>query len=275
MNSLQKKVFTRVSGAHAVVLFLLLFIPWVKGCFHRKPKEIITYVSLAGTRPSLPAPVDVVEPAPVPAIPQPAKKLPPPATNSPPKVVKAATKPKPPPPKVPPKKPEATKPAPPPKKTEVIKPKPPPPKKETMEERLAKIRQNNPVAKPTVNPTPSLDYSGLKSALANAASGAGSSSGTGSGSGVYSPFAGYYDSIKRQIYAIWQQPSGVPVGMTATAVLRVERDGRVSVKSISLRSGNASFDQSVQSALTATIRLPVPPADLPSRDIEVEFALSN
>lgn len=92
---------------------------------------------------------------------------------------------------------------------------------------------------------------------------------------MYSPFAGYYDSIKQQMYAVWQQPAGTPIGTTATASIRVERDGTVSLKSITRRSGNAQFDQSVQNALNDTDRLPIPPTDLPDRNIKVEFVLSD
>jgi len=77
------------------------------------------------------------------------------------------------------------------------------------------------------------------------------------------------------MYSVWQQPAGAPVGLTASTTLRVERDGTVSSKTITRRSGNMLFDQSVQNALNDTVRLPVPPADLPSRTIEIEFALSD
>jgi TonB family protein len=92
---------------------------------------------------------------------------------------------------------------------------------------------------------------------------------------MYSPFGGYYDSVKQQMYGVWQQPAGAPIGLTATATIQIERNGIVSSKSITRRSGNVPFDQSVQNALNATSQLPVPPADLPSRTIEIEFVLSD
>jgi TonB family protein len=92
---------------------------------------------------------------------------------------------------------------------------------------------------------------------------------------MYSPFAGYYDSVKQQMYAVWQQPAGAPIGLTAIATIRVERNGMVSLKSITRRSGNVPFDQSVQNALNTTTQLPVPPPDLPSLTIEIEFVLSD
>ena len=221
------------------MLFLLLFIPSIKGCFHPKPK-IITFIDLAAMPP---AAVPVSEPEPPPPQPKPKPAL----TNTPPKVIKLN-----------------------PKKTEP-KPTPKPVPKKTEAERLAEIRQNKRVAIPNPQTGPKLDFSGIKSALNSASTG----SGSGSGSGVYSPFAGYYDSVKQRMYAVWQQPAGAPIGLTATATIRVECDGAVSRKSIARRSGNESFDQSVQNALNAITRLPVPPVDLPSRDIQIEFVLSQ
>lgn len=251
------------------VLFLLIFIPWLKGCFHPKPKEIITFVDLA----AMPPPPQEIETEPEPSIPEPAPKpvpkpkpTPKPAiTNTPPKKVETNAPPKKVEPK-PEKKPvEAKKPA---------------PKPKTLAERLAEVRKGGkPVTKPVIKSSPQLDFSGIKSALnsASAGSSSGSSSGSGSGSagGMYSPFAGYYDSVKRQMYSVWQQPAGAPIGLSATATIQIERNGTVIAKSITRRSGNAPFDQSVQSALNATVHLPVPPADLPSRNIEVEFVLSQ
>ncbi len=170
----------------------------------------------------------------------------------------------------------------PPKKAETSAPAKP----KTEAEKLAAIRQNKKVSNPNAAPAkPALDFSGLKSALNSAAAGSGPASGTGSGSasgtgsgsggGMYSPFAGYYDSVKQQMYGVWQQPAGAPIGLTAIATIRVERNGIVSLKSITRRSGNVPFDQSVQNALNATTQLPVPPPDLPSLTIEIEFVLSD
>lgn len=243
------------------VLLLMLLIPWLKGCFHPKPKNI-TFIDLA----AMPPPPQETEPEPEP-IPEPKpapkpKPIPKPAiTNTPPKKVETNAPPK----KVEPK-PEKKK----------VEPKKAESKPKTLEERLREVRKGGkPVAKPTAKASPQLDFSGIKSALSSAAAGSSAGSGSGSTGGMYSPFAGYYDSVKRQIYSVWQQPAGAPIGLSATAVIRVERDGTVSRKSITSRSGNTSFDQSVQSALDVTTRIPAPPADLPSRDIEIEFVLAD
>jgi len=234
------------------VLFLMLFIPFIKGCFHPKPK-IITFIDLSAEPP--PPPEPVAEPPP----PKPVKKIPLPITNAPPKKVET-------------KKPEPKKPAPKPEPKKV-EPKPAP-KPKTMEERLAEIRQNKRVTNPKTTPVtskPALDFSGLKSAFDSAATG----SGSGSAGGTYSPFAWYYDRVKQQMYSVWQQPASAPIGLTTVATIQIGSDGTVTSKSITRRSGNLLFDQSVQNALNDTVRLPAPPPDLPSRTIEIEFALAD
>lgn len=289
-NSLAKKTFGRVSIVHGVVLLTAFFLPVLRGCAP-KPKEVITFVDLAGA----PAPASAPEPesdeSPVPEIkteskpepkpqPKPEKKaekkpaLKPAITNTPPKKVET---------NAPPKKTET-------KKAAVTNA---PPKPKTLEERLAEVRLGGkPVTKPSANTSPAAkpqpDLRGLRAMLNSSSTGSGSASsfgtgsgtaasgtGSGSGGGMYSPFAGYYDSIKQRMYAVWQQPANAPKGIPVTASIRVERDGTVSFKSISRRSGNAQFDQSVQNALNATTRLPAPPADLPDLNITVEFVLSD
>lgn len=257
LNEHRKTVFKWVTGTHLGILLLLLLVPWLKGCFQRKPKIIATFDLTAPPPPPPETVPEIPQPKPVP---EPKKKIAPPSTNTPPKKVVKKIEPK----KAEPKKPEPKKPAP--------KPKPAP--KLTEAQRLAAIRQNKKVTNPNLSPAPSkpsLDFSGLQSALSSAASG----SGSGSPGGTYSLFAWYYDRVKQQMYSVWQQPAGAPIGLTATATVRIGSDGTVYSKAITRRSGNLLFDQSVQNALNSTVRLPAPPADLPSRTIEIEFALSN
>ncbi len=270
----------RVSIVHGIILLVLILPALFRGCTH-KPKNDITFIDLAGGPAPAPAPEPESETAPEPAPeikakpepkpePKPEKKLTPKpvVTNKPPEIVKT---------NAPPKKAEIKKPA----VTNA------PPKAKTEAERLAEVRKGGkPVAASKANaskapPGPRVDVSGLQSTLNSMATGSGtgrggSSSGSGSGSGgMFSPFAGYYDDIKQQMYAVWQQPN-VQRGTTATATIRVERNGTVSLKSITLRSGNSQFDQSVQSALNATTQLPPPPTDPDfNRTIDVEFVLSD
>lgn len=273
-------MFGRVSVTHGLVILLTLLLPLFRGC-SPKPKDVITFIDLAGGPAPAPAPEpeSAAAPEPKPEIkskpepkpePKPEKKLTPKpvVTNKPPETVKT---------NAPPKKAESKKPA----VTNA------PPKAKTEAEKLAEIRnRGKPVAASKTNtskapPGPRLDVSGLQSTLNSMATGSGtgrggSSSGSGSGSGgMFSPFAGYYDDIKQQMYAVWQQPN-VQRGTTATATIRVERNGAVSLKSITRRSGNSQFDQSVQNALNATTQLPPPPTDPDfDRTIDVEFVLSD
>jgi len=288
-NSLAKKVFGRVSIAHGLIILLTILMSSFRGC---TPKpEVITFVDLAGGPASAPMSEPESEEAPEPAPeikaepeqkptpkpkPKPEKKpaLKPIVTNTPPQKVETNT---------PPKKAESKKPAVtnvPSKKAET--------KPKTLEERLKEVRLGGkPVAAPKTKPgtssRPAVDYSGLRNALNSAAASSGSGrggssssgSGSGSGGGMRGPFDEYYDSVKQQMYAVWQQPAGAPIGLTAEATIRVERNGTVSLKSITRRSGNGPFDQSVQGALNATSRLPVPPADLPDLNIRIMFELSD
>jgi len=95
--------------------------------------------------------------------------------------------------------------------------------------------------------------------------------------GVSDPNAWYYDLIYQRMYAVWNQPgeAGGLTGLRATAEIRIERDGTVSARRLTVPSGHSAFDQSVQAALNAVARLPAPPDELAGHDIEIEFVLSN
>ncbi|NOU35528.1 MAG: cell envelope integrity protein TolA [Kiritimatiellaceae bacterium] len=165
-----------------------------------------------------------------------------------------------------------------------------PPKAKTLEDRLAEVRKSGKVmtaskTKTSAQTSAQNNLDRLRAAgealnretagLGTGRGGSSTGSGSGSGGGMYSPFAGYYDDIKQRMYSVWPQPNA-PRGTTATATIRVERNGTVSLKSITQRSGNSQFDQSVQSALNATTQLPPPPSDPDfDRTIEVVFELSD
>ncbi|MGE4490248.1 MAG: TonB C-terminal domain-containing protein [Kiritimatiellales bacterium] len=251
-----RKIFWWVLGTHGGILFLLLVIPWLKGCFRPKPKEIVTFVDIA---PPPAASESIAEPTaePEPSIPEPVKKpapLPPP-TNTPPK--KVESKPKPSPPKPAPKKPD-----PPPTKT---KPKTEPKKQWKPTE---VVRQDRKVANPNAPKQPQVDFSRVKSALQSAAGGTGSGSSSGSVGGSYSSL------IYTRMYALWRQPPMEPIGTTGEVTVCVERNGRVSSKYISRRSGNANFDRSLQEVLNQTITLPVPPSDIAGVPFTITFVLN-
>lgn len=277
-------MFGRVSIAHGIIILLAAVLSTFRGCTP-KPESVQTFDLTGGPVPA-PAPASEPESNFEPEIksaepkqkpkpePKPEKKLIPKpiVTNKPPETVKTNEPIK----KVESKKPAVTN-APAKPKTEA----------EKLAERLAEVRKGGKVisaAKANAGkapPGPRVDVSGLQSTLNSMAAGSGtgrggSSTGSGSGSGgMFSPFAGYYDEIKQRMYGVWQQPN-VQRGTTATATIRVERNGTVSLKSITRRSGNSQFDQSVQSALNATTQLPPPPTDPDfDRTIQVVFELSD
>jgi len=44
MNAFQRKITLRVVGVHAAIIFLMIVIPAIKGCFKPRPKEIVTFI---------------------------------------------------------------------------------------------------------------------------------------------------------------------------------------------------------------------------------------
>ncbi|MBI9020824.1 MAG: hypothetical protein JEZ10_06175, partial [Verrucomicrobia bacterium] len=67
------KIFWWVFGTHATAIFLLLIIPLIKGCFHPRPKEIVSFVEFVSEAPAAAQPV--AEPQPV-SRPEPVAKQP-------------------------------------------------------------------------------------------------------------------------------------------------------------------------------------------------------
>lgn len=123
------------------------------------------------------------------------------------------------------------------------------------------VRQDRPVTKtitPDKTPTrPSPNVNDLKKVL----------------SGSIDPFSAYDQTVLARFYAVWQQPASAPVGCSASAVIRIESDGQISSKTISRRSGNSIFDQSVQAALNAVARLPKPPEGF-RKSTTIDFVLN-
>jgi TonB family protein len=72
----RKRIFRIVFGTHIGIIFLLVVIPFLRGCFHRKPKETILFIDLAAPTPSTvaepilpsikPEPAPEPEPSPIP-----------------------------------------------------------------------------------------------------------------------------------------------------------------------------------------------------------------
>ena len=61
MDPRRRKIFWTVFGTHAGILFLLLVIPFLRGCFHRKPKEVVMEIGIAA--PAAPATVKPILPS--------------------------------------------------------------------------------------------------------------------------------------------------------------------------------------------------------------------
>lgn len=231
MDPRRKRIFWWVSGTHAGILFLLVVVPFFKGCFHRKPKETVMFVDIAAPAPSAAA----IKPI-LPSIqPEP----------------EHAPQPEPKPAPVPEPKPKPT-------------PKPKPEPEKPKWEPKPVLRQNNRVTGETT-PTqtkpvtqPRRDLSQLKNTLNSLAG---------------NPDDAYYGTIQPRFDAVWQQPATAPYGTKATATIRVNSSGQVTYSALSAPSGNALFDQSVQTALRAIGQLPAPPKNLINRDILIYFEL--
>lgn len=226
----------------------MLVIPWLKGCFKPKPKEIVTFVDIAPPAPA----ANVTEAAPEPA-PAPEPVFTPPEPEPTPKPVPKPPTPEPKPEPKPVFKPPERKP----------EPKPEPKKPEWKPAEV--VRQNRRVTNPNAKPQPQrprIDTSRIKNVLQSAA-------------GSVSESDAYYSLIYRKYHAVWGQPSGTPIGTSATASIRVDANGTVTYKSLTHPSGNSTFDQSVQAALNSISRLPAPPGNLANRTITVDFVLSQ
>ncbi|MBC8206505.1 MAG: TonB C-terminal domain-containing protein [Kiritimatiellaeota bacterium] len=84
MRNRPNKIFWWVFGVHASALFLLLVIPLLRGCIHRKPKEIVQEFSIVSEAPAaVAAPEPIlprIQPAPAP---EPEKPTPTPEPEKP------------------------------------------------------------------------------------------------------------------------------------------------------------------------------------------------
>jgi len=240
----QTLIFRWVVGIHVAVIGGLLIAP----LFHRRPKEIVTFVELVSEPAPIEQPVEVPVPMEEPVIEEVVIEevvvdLPAP-TN---RVEKVKT-------------PEKVKP---PKKVKTPEKVKAPEKPKWKAAKV--IPQNKRVTKTSKKPAPvtpskkRISASDIRTAL-----------NTGGG-GTVDPHGAYYSSVRERMYGAWQVPVGVAYGLSAQASITIGADGSISNRRLIRPSGNAAFDQSVQSALNTVNRLPRPPADLPSRTITIEF----
>lgn len=236
MRTQPNKTFWWVFGTHAGILFLLIVIPFLRGCVHRRPKEVVMEIGIAA--PSMPQEITpilpTIEPEPAPE-PAPEKPAPVPEPEKPkPKPVPEKPKPKP-------------------------KPKPEKPKWKPKEV----VRQNKRVTRhpTTTQPKSAVQSRPNLSELKNSLN------------SLVDPDDAYYGIIQPRFYAVWQQPATAPYGTKATATIRVSSNGQITYRALTAPSGNAGFDQSVQAALRAVNRLPAPPKSLANRNILIYFEL--
>ena len=118
------------------------------------------------------------------------------------------------------------------------------------------------VKKPASTRTKKLSKSQIQKLLGSAVKNVGSGSaaaghsGTGSG-GVYDPFGWYYAKVRAVMYEAWQQPSALAgqKGLITRVLIRVQRDGRITRRSLVQPSGNALMDASVMNAVKSVQRI--------------------
>jgi protein TonB len=98
------------------------------------------------------------------------------------------------------------------------------------------------------------------------------------GGGSPDLFSAYYLMMRGVMYDAWQQPSGLAgSGLYATVKFRVLRDGSITERTMTRRSGNSLLDDSVLRAANSVRRLrPLPTAYQGNyKDITVDFELTG
>ncbi len=250
MNAFQKRIALRVIGIHAALIFLVVVIPLMRGCFKRKPKEIITFIEFGAPAPpvnmetvsqmaepesSAPAPEPIPEPAPIPEPPKPKPKP------------KPVAKPKP--------KPKLEKP----------KPKPAP------KERRYTPPNEIPIGKkvkesPTV---PTVSSSEIKKALSGISSPSASSANP-------SQINAYIGRIGSFFYGYWTPPASASYSTGSTVVrISIRKNGQI-IKRVKIKgSGDSVYDKTVMDAVHAVSTVPRPPENYPYDYVEVEFRQEN
>lgn len=235
--------FTRAVGislaGHIGLLLMMLISGAFRGCSRKPPGDSIVMMEvIPEPAPPTPAPPEPTPPAPEPPPPEPVKEdIPEPVEDLMPE-----PKPKP-------------------------KPKPPEPKpKPKIEKSKKRVNQQ------TVKTAKPLTQQQIRDRMAKGI--------PTSRPGRPSDFpTWYFDYVRSTLYDLWVQPSDVSAssGLNVEAVFRVQRDGSVTRKTITRRSGNAELDQSVQSLCDTPIRFkPLPDTYRGAyRDITISFSLTG
>ncbi len=247
-------------AGHVILISLVFFLPTSKKnvFIENIPRSVRLVASLDVPAPPVRLPKSRPQPRPVPK-PKPRPR---------PRVVKPA----PPPAAVKSRVQIPTKEAPP-----LVKPREPLPAPTSMRERLQRklARVDTPppavpepsvpaVATPEIAPlTPLAPSSPVQAAPAESASAL---------SGFR--YRGYVGSVKSSLYARWRPPSSFSLGgrnLSAVAMIRISREGRISRIDMKRTSGHRLFDQSVMAALTDSSALPPFPKDYKENYLDVEI----
>ena len=245
MTPFQRKIALRVISVHAALIFLMIVIPAIKGCFRPRPKEIVTFIEFGG-----PAPQVSIEEVSQMAEPEPPAPEPEPAPV--PEPVKPKPKPKP-----TEKKPEP-KPEPKPKKPEEPK------WKATKPEDINPNKSKRIVEKPS---KPAVTSSEIKKALSGISSGP---------TGDPSQFNDYYAQVISLFYSRWTPPASA-TSATGSAIVKISmrKNGRITKRAKIKGSGDPLYDRTVMDAVNAVSTMPKPPSNYPYDYVEVTFTLDN
>lgn len=235
MNAFQRKITKRVVGVHVAVVFLVAVIPFMRGCFTPKPKEIVTFVVMEDSGP----PVSIQQVAHLPD--------PEPPTPEPPA----------------PKIPEPVK-----KKPVPIKKKPVPVKKKKPKSRLTKPKDIKIGKRVNATPkAPTLSEKDIQKELSGVTSPVKSS-------GDPNRFSYYYSQVMAKLHAAWVPPSTVgSISRPAEVRFSMRSNGAITARKLTTSSGNSVFDQTVMKAANRVGVLPKPPADYNFDYVIVPFAM--
>jgi TonB family protein len=244
MNTFERKITLRVFGAHAAIIFLMVAIPALRGCFKPKPKEIVTFIEFG-------APADPVNIQQVSKMAEPEPPAPTPTPEPEPAPI-----------------PEPSKPKPKPKAEPKPKPKPKEPEKPKWKPVSAKdIKIGKKVAEKSSKP--SISSADIKKALAGIASSA-------AASGNPSQFNDYYARVISLFYGKWKPPASAS-SATGSAIVRISmrKNGQITKRAKIKSSGDPLYDRTVMEAVNAVSTLPRPPSTYPYDYVEVTFTLDN
>ncbi len=146
-------------------------------------------------------------------------------------------------------------------------PPPPPPPRPQIQRSTERVRRDQPPP-----PPPALTPEQIRQQLEQAVP-----AGRRAPAGASDSVMAYYRLIHETLYRAWNQPGSVLSGTRAEARIRVQRDGTITVRELTRRSGNTTMDESVQSALQSVQRLAPLPQEIsgPYHDFTIEFELTS